>query len=124
MKKYLLLVAGCVAVLSFSAIPEATAGPENKCKACHSFGTENGFGPGLKGVFGRKAGTAPGYNYSVSLRSADWVWDEDHLRSWINNSKKSITAFTGDPHAKTKMPKQRVKGDNATAVIAFLKNLK
>jgi len=123
MKKYLLLVLGCVAVLGFSTIPEATAGPAGKCKACHSFGDKNKVGPGLKGIVGRKAGTHPGFKYSDSLKNADWVWDEDHLRKWVHNSKKAIKEFTGDSHARTKMGKQNVKGKKADKLIAFLKTI-
>jgi cytochrome c len=123
MKKYLLLVVGCVAVLSFSAIPQANAGPEGKCKACHDFGTKNKVGPGLKGIVGRKAGTAPGFKYSDALKNADWVWDEDHLRKWMHNSKKAIKEFTGNDKAKTKMGKQNVKGKKADKIFAFLKTI-
>ncbi len=123
MKKNLLLVLGCVAVLGFSTIPEASAGPAGKCKACHDFGAKNKVGPGLKGIVGRKAGTFPGFNYSDSLKNADWVWDEDHLRKWVHKSKKAIKEFTGDSHAKTKMGNQNVKGKKADKLIAFLKTI-
>jgi len=126
MKKHLLLVAGCVAVLGFSAIPSATAGPEGKCRACHNFDDANKVGPGLKGIVGRKAGTHPGYSYKFTKYikpGKAWVWDEAHLRKWINNSKKAIKEFTGDPSAKTKMGKQHVKGKKADKIIAFLKTI-
>jgi len=123
MKKYLLLVVGCVAILGFSTIPEATAGPEGKCKACHDFGAKNKVGPGLKGIVGRKAGTFPGFKYSDALKNADWVWDEEHLRKWMHNSKKAIREFTGNPKAKTKMGKQNVKGKKADKIFAFLKTI-
>jgi len=126
MNKYLLLVVGCVAVLGFSAIPSATAGPEGKCRACHDFGDKNKVGPGLKGIVGRKAGTHPGYTYKFTKYikpGKAWVWDEEHLRKWMNNSKKAIKEFTGDPNAKTKMGKQHVKGKKADKIFAFLKTI-
>jgi len=124
MKKYLLLVIGCAAVLSFSTIPQATAGPEGKCRACHDFGAKNKVGPGLKGIVGRKAGTFPGYSkYSDALKNADWVWDEEHLRKWMHNSKKAIKEFTGNDKAKTTMGKQNVKGKKADKIFAFLKTI-
>jgi len=122
-KKYLLLVVGCVAVLGFSTIPSATAGPEGKCRACHDFGAKNKVGPGLKGIVGRKAGTFPGFKYSDALKGANWVWDEDHLRKWMHNSKKAIKEFTGNPKAKTRMGKQNVKGKKADKIFAFLKTI-
>jgi len=114
--------------LVFAVIPasSAYAGSEAKCKACHKFSTKNNVGPGLKGVFGRKAGTHPGFKYKFTkyIKGDAWTWDEEHLRAWMNNSKKAIKKFTGNKHAKTKMPPQHVKGKKADAVIAFLKDLK
>jgi cytochrome c len=106
------------------AISNAWAGPEKRCLACHAFSDKNNIGPGLKGVFGRKAGTHPDFKYSDSLKSANWVWDEEHLRKWIYNAKDSIKAFTGDDTAKTKMPKYKIKGKKADKIINFLKKLK
>jgi len=122
MKKILLVLLG-VAFMGITSVPVANAGPEGKCRACHDFGDKNKVGPGLKGIFGRKAGTHPGFKYSDSLKNANWVWDEEHLRKWIKNSKKAIKEFTGNPKAKTKMGKQNVKGKKADKIIAFLKTL-
>jgi len=114
--------------LMFAALPVsgAYAGPEAKCKACHKFTTKNNVGPGLQGVVGRKAGTNPGFKYKFTkyIKGDAWTWDEEHLRKWMNNSKKAIKEFTGNKKAKTKMPPQHVKGKKADTVIAFLKGLK
>jgi len=126
MKKSL-LIAGVLALV-FAVLPlsSAYAGPESKCAVCHKFTDKNNVGPGLKGVFGRKAGTHPGFKYKFTkyIKGDAWTWDEEHLRAWMNNSKKAIKKFTGNKHAKTKMPPQHVKGKKADAVIAFLKGLK
>jgi len=125
MKKILLVLLG-VAFVGITSVPVANAGPEGKCRACHDFGDKNKVGPGLKGIFGRKAGTHPGYSYKFTKYikpGKAWVWDEEHLRKWIYNSKKAIKEFTGDPKAKTKMGKQHVKGKKADKIIAFLKTL-
>lgn len=106
------------------AITNAYAGQEKRCLACHAFSNKNNIGPGLKGIFGRKAGTHPGFKYSDSLKGADWVWDEEHLRKWIYKSKDSIKEFTGDDKAKTKMSNYKIKGKKADALINFLKELK
>jgi len=105
------------------AASDAYAGPEKRCLACHSFGDKNNMGPGLKGVFGRKAGTHPGFEYS-GLKGADWVWDEENLRKWIYDAPTSIKELTGDDKAKTKMPRYKYKGAKADKVIEFLKTLK
>jgi len=123
MKKNILLALCCLALLGLTSVPAANAGPEGKCKACHDFGDANKVGPGLKGIVGRKAGTHPGFKYSDALKNANWVWDEDHLRKWMHNSKKAIKEFTGNPKAKTKMGKQNVKGKKADKIFAFLKTI-
>lgn len=126
MKKSLFFASALALAILFLPISSASAGPESKCKACHNFADKNAVGPGLKGVFGRKAGTHPGYKYKFTkyIKGDAWTWDEEHLRAWMNNSKKAIKKFTGNKHAKTKMPPQHVKGKKADAVIAFLKGLK
>jgi len=126
MKKSL-WIAGAILLVS-AALPtfSAYAGAEAKCKMCHNFTDKNKVGPGLKGVVGRKAGTHAGFKYKFTkyIKGDAWTWDEEHLRAWMNNSKKAIKKFTGNKHAKTKMPPQHVKGKKADAVIAFLKDLK
>jgi len=123
-KKIRLFVLGCMVALGFSAVPNAFAGPEGRCKMCHDFGTKHMVGPGLKGVVGRKAGSTDFGRYSAGLKAGGWVWDEDHLRKWIDDSTKAIQEFSGDANAKTSMPPQRVKGAQADAIIEFLKGLK
>jgi len=123
-KKFVLVVASVVALgLGSVQIASASKNPEKKCKACHNVTAKKKIGPGLKGIFGRKAGSMTGYKYSKSLAGADWVWDEEHLRSWILDSKKAIKEFTGNKKAKTKMPRQKIKGKKADQIIAFLKGL-
>ena len=106
------------------AASDAYAGQEKRCLACHSFSDKNNMGPSLKGVFGRKAGTYPGFQYSDSLKGGGWVWDEEHLRKWLYKSKDGIKEFTGDEKAKTKMPNYKIKGKKADGIIKFLKELK
>ncbi len=126
MKKTLMIAAAAAFVMGGMAATTATAeaGALGKCKACHHLDSDKKkVGPGLKTVFGRKAGTAPGMKYSKALANADWTWDEEHLKEWVCNSKEAIKKFTGDDHAKTKMPPQKKCGDKADAVIAALKAL-
>lgn len=67
------------------------------CSACHSIqkGTVS-FGPNLRGVVGRKAGSLAGYDYSDAMRSADFIWDADKLDAWMRGPKHVL--------AGTKMP--------------------
>ena len=60
-----------------------------QCAACHALDV-NKFGPRLGGVFGRRAGAAPGYDYSPALRSAGLTWSADNLNRWLASPKKFI----------------------------------
>jgi cytochrome c len=55
-----------------------------RCQQCHSI-RDNHAGPRHKGVFGRVAGTQPGYNYSDALRKSGIVWNEGTLDKWLTN---------------------------------------
>ena len=63
-----------------------------KCKACHQVGetAKNGVGPVMNGLFGRKAGTVEGYNYSAANKDSGLTWDEATFREYIKNPKAKI----------------------------------
>jgi len=127
--KKVMMIAACVAfVFGVSGLTATSshAAAWGKCKACHNFTNKNKVGPGLAGIVGRKAGTAPGFKYKFTkyIKGNAWAWDEAHLRKWMCNSKKAIKVFTGNKKAKTKMPPQKIcdpaKQDE---VIAKLKSI-
>jgi cytochrome c len=59
------------------------------CRACHttSQGGEDMTGPNLWGIFGRKAGSEPGFTYSDGLKNAGWTWDAARIDNWIANPR-------------------------------------
>jgi cytochrome c len=73
-------------------------------------------GTGLGGLFGRKAGSAKGYEtyYSDELKNYDVVWDEDTLDVWFTDPGKIVTSVM----AKSGKIDDAVQRQE---VIAFLK---
>jgi len=88
-----------------------------QCAECHSPGTGDGAGPGLKGVFGRRAGAKPGFDFSPALASSKITWDDKTLDAFLANPQQAVPgtsmAFGGDTDAKERAD-----------LIAYLKTLK
>lgn len=87
-----------------------------RCSSCHAIGpsASNGFGPQLNGLFGRRAGSVPGYAFSPAMKRANIVW-----------SDKTLAAFLDDPDDFVPGTKMRFWGmSNAKQVgdlLAFLR---
>lgn len=73
----------------------------NACKACHSLKAgEHTIGPSLHGLFGRKAGSIPGFlRYSEAMQEANIVWTEETVRAYLQAPSTYIAGtsmpFTG-----------------------------
>ena len=63
-----------------------------RCRSCHTLGEGQAemTGPNLHGLFGRKAGTHGGYNYSDALKAAGFNWDYARLDEWIEHPREEI----------------------------------
>lgn len=61
----------------------------NRCKICHRLEADapSPVGPNLHGLFGRKAGTLAGFNYSEAMKNSGVVWDEDSLTKYLRDPK-------------------------------------
>lgn len=62
---------------------------EARCGACHSLDA-NRVGPAHRGVFGRRAGLAPGFRYSPALKSSGLVWTAGNLDLWLTAPTKLV----------------------------------
>ena len=86
----------------------------SRCLGCHALDT-NLTGPAHRGVFGRKAGIVPGYQYSVALRNSGLIWNEATLNQWLENPD----AMTPGQKMEFRVGRQKDRDD----VIAYLKTL-
>jgi cytochrome c len=57
---------------------------ERRCTGCHALEVDRE-GPRLKGVYGRKAGSVPGFNYSAGLKSLGITWTDETLERWLSD---------------------------------------
>lgn len=71
------------------------------CQACHALDAArtSPLGPNLAGVFGRRAGSVPGFEYSPAFEGAAFVWSVDALDRWLADPTGFLPgttmAFTG-----------------------------
>ncbi|HBO3198039.1 TPA: c-type cytochrome [Pseudomonas aeruginosa] len=56
---------------------------ETRCTTCHSL-AEHKVGPKLGDVFGRKAGSAPGFTYTPTLEQAGFTWNTEKLDAFLS----------------------------------------
>lgn len=85
---------------------------KSRCAACHSI-DYNSVGPAHKGLFGRKAGSAPNYAYSDALQNTTVVWREKTLDKWLTSPEKFIPG--------QKMGFSVPNGKERADLIAYLK---
>ena len=62
---------------------------ESRCGGCHSLDA-NRVGPAHRGVYGRKAGSAPNFNYSTAVKNTTVIWEEKTLDAWLTNPQALI----------------------------------
>ncbi len=107
MKLALPIVLACIVLGLAARAPSIFAGEESaaapgdpargeaiythECSGCHAV-NQTLVGPKHCGVFGRRAGTVPGYGYSDAMKQAGFVWDAKHLDDFL---KSPITYLNG-----------------------------
>jgi cytochrome c len=84
-----------------------------RCMACHAL-AQNRVGPRHCGLFGRKAGSVPNYQYSAAMKKHGVTWDDETLDRFLENPLKTVPG--------TKMGYAGVKDEQERAdLIAYLK---
>lgn len=89
-----------------------------KCSVCHTLTPDgaNRAGPTLYAIFGREAGTLPGYTYSRALLDSDVIWNEETIGRLFDEGPDIMMPGT-------KMPIQRLKSiSRRDELIRYLKN--
>ena len=88
-----------------------------QCAECHSPGASDGTGPGLKGVFGRRAGSKEGFIYSPAMKKSQVVWDDATLAAYLADPRGVVPgttmAYPGNEDSKERAD-----------LVAFLKTLR
>jgi cytochrome c len=120
------LSAVAVLVLAAATVPLALALPPgdpsrgeqiySRCFACHAIDRDR-TGPRHAGLFGRRAGSVPGFPYSAAMKKAGaggLVWNDESLDKFLQNPTKFIPG--------TRMTYAGIKSDQERAdLLAYLK---
>ena len=102
------------------AMPQAGDGVKGKevfqrrCGGCHSL-DRSMEGPRLRGVYGRRSGSAPDFQYSEALKNAKITWNDGSLDKWLTDTESLVP----DNDMSFRVPNQDERRD----VIAYLKSL-
>ncbi|HZN25585.1 MAG TPA: cytochrome c family protein [Burkholderiales bacterium] len=75
------------------------------CRACHAVdGKTNDIGPGLHGVFNRRAGDRDDFRYSPAMKKSGLTWTPQALDTFLADPQKAVPAnrmpFSGLPDAR------------------------
>jgi cytochrome c len=88
----------------------------SRCFACHAIDRDR-TGPRHAGLFGRRAGSVPGFPYSAAMKKAGTnglVWNDETLDKFLQNPTKFIPG--------TRMTYAGIKSDQERAdLLAYLK---
>ncbi|ADV84619.1 heme-binding domain-containing protein [Terriglobus saanensis] len=88
---------------------------DKRCTGCHAMEGDRE-GPRLAGVFGRKAGSVAGFDYSAGLKNSGITWDETTLEKWLSDPDTLVPDNKMDFH----VPAAQERSD----LIAYFKHQK
>jgi cytochrome c len=86
---------------------------EKRCTGCHAMEVDRE-GPRLAGVFGRKAGSVAGFQYSAGLKNSGLTWNDATLERWLSDPDIVVP----DNNMSFSLPKAEERRD----LIAYLKH--
>jgi cytochrome c len=100
------VAAGVITASAARADGDAARGEKKfeECAACHKLNrAEDGLGPSLHGVFGRKAASLAEFHYSGALKRSGITWTPQTLTTFIADPQKEVPnnrmPFAGMPDA-------------------------
>lgn len=93
--RFAVLATACLAIASAAhAAGDAAHGKslyQAQCSACHSaVPGQNGVGPSLAGLAGRKSGALPGFAFTSALQAAGLTWDEATFGQFLENPAQKV----------------------------------
>ena len=62
---------------------------QRRCGGCHSLDRVME-GPRLRGVYGRRSGSTPDFQYSDALKNARITWNDDTLDKWLTDTESLV----------------------------------
>ena len=100
------------------AFDDGSRGAEvwRSCALCHALTPDDGnrAGPTMHGIFGRRIGTAEGFDYSQALREMDIIWTPETVAKLFEYGPEAYTPGS-------RMPEQRIPlADDRQALVEFL----
>ena len=93
--------------------PQAGESIYSRCLACHALAYDR-TGPRHCGLFGRRAGSVAGFEYSQAMQGSKIVWSEKTLDRFLANPPQAVPG-TAMGYAGVTDPKERAD------LIAYLK---
>lgn len=112
------LLAGVLATCAIApaaAAPDAARGEQvyARCLACHALAYDR-VGPRHCGLFGRLAGSVPGYEYSPAMKGSKVTWNQKTLDRFL---AKPLAMVPGSTMTYDGIPDPKERAD----LIAYLK---
>ncbi|WP_409970305.1 c-type cytochrome [Piscinibacter sp.] len=93
-----LVMAGALALCasaSAGGAPDAVRGEQvyTRCMACHALAVDR-VGPRHCGLFGRRAGSVPGFAYSPAMKNSRIVWNDRTLERFLTRPLNMVPGST------------------------------